>query len=157
MEVRKLERNMETYLTSVLNVLAEASLAAKTPDDLAMCIKEGGAVFLSAAYARINESDLPFLDRSSINAKAGRVCSYLIQKATERFKYLRDPQPRFDGVGEPSLCYQESGPDVWHPTLNKAKRPVQTLPVLDSSARNAAAACCNLNAQPTITVLLVTF
>src|SRR5262249_33675201 len=92
-EFRKLDRDIRTYMREVLNVLGEASLAAATRAEVGEYIKNGAHSYLSAAYALLNPKDLPFLDRHAIDRSLHSACRALIQTATARHTFLRDPRP----------------------------------------------------------------
>jgi hypothetical protein len=106
-EVRKLDRDIRDYMRAVMNVIAEASLAAATENEVRECIESGAAAHLSAAYARVNNKDLPFLDNGSIGDFVNSMCAYLTQRATAKHQSLRHPKPKFGQVVESNFQYDE--------------------------------------------------
>ncbi len=90
-----------------MNVLAEASLTAETAKEVSEYIQNGATAYLSAAYARVNNKDLPFLDKSSIDNLVNNACFFLTQRATAKLESLRNPEPRFGDVVESNFEYDE--------------------------------------------------
>jgi len=136
-EIRKLERDIRKAAIAVLGVLAEASWALGSVEPFRARIETDARAVLEWILAKVNQKDLPLLDRAAIEGTIAAEISDWILKAQREFP----PPWKTSAVPpEPSQAPNAAAPET---------RKAQKEPALsEMTTQFGDSAALNLRAQP---------